>query len=126
MKWVDGREFTKPDGLLFKGSRKVRTVATLDVYEDPADVYRVRVPGGGSVGVSAAPVYGNVTLSAFAPGATSLRDAKRRVGRSAHGGHATEHLRIANTSSRARVFFVGVQPAGHKRLDAGYTLRVAR
>jgi hypothetical protein len=127
MRWIDGRAFTKPDRLLYRGAGKaVRLEATLDVYEDPADVYRVKVPAGGSVAVSASPVYGDVSLAAYSPGATSLQDHRRRIGRSSHGGRRTEHLRIPNRSRAARTFFVVVQPAGRKRLDAGYTLRIGR
>jgi hypothetical protein len=126
MRWVDGRVFTKPDRLLYRGSGKVRIDATLDVFEDPADVYRVKVRARSSVAVSAAPEYGDVTLAAYAPGATSLASRSRRVARSARPGRRTERVRIANASRVARTFFVAVQPAGRKRLDAGYVLRVAR
>jgi hypothetical protein len=126
VRWVDGRVFEKPDRPLFRGSGKVRVDATVDVFEDPADVYRVKVPGRRSVAVSAAPAYGDVSLAAYAPGATSLADRGRRVARSSRPGRKTERLRIANRSRAARTYFVAVQPAGRKRLDAGYALRVAR
>jgi hypothetical protein len=127
MRWVDGHLFTKPDRLLYRGTGKaVKIEATVDVYEDPADVYRVKVPARGSLALKASPVYGDVSLAAYAPGATSLRDRARRVGRSSHSGGRTERLRIVNRSRAARTFFVAVQPAGRKRLDAGYTLRVGR
>jgi hypothetical protein len=127
IEWVDGRMFKTPDRPLYKGHGKpVSVSATLDAVEDPHDVYRVKVRGHGRVTVKASPVYGNITLRAFAPGARSLSQSKRLVGRSAHSGRTTERLTIVNHSRVARTFFVALDVAKGTRLDAGYVLRVSR
>jgi hypothetical protein len=76
--------------------------------------------------VRATPRYGDVTLAAYTPGARSLATRSRLLARSAHRGRATERIAIVNRSRVARAFFVALDVAGHKRLDAGYVLRVSR
>jgi hypothetical protein len=125
-RWVDGRAFTTPDRLLYRGTGRRTLRATLDRFEDPADVYRVRVRGRGRVKLSAAPSYGDVTLTVYSPGTVTIADRRRRVARSAHAGRRTERITLANRSRRARTFFVALTPTGSKRLDAGYTLRISR
>ena len=41
--WVDGRAFGKPDRAFYTGRGHPRLLGLLDVFEDPADVYRVRL-----------------------------------------------------------------------------------
>jgi hypothetical protein len=125
-RWIDGRAFTSPDRLLYGGSGRRTLRATLDRLEDPADVYRVKVRARGRVKVSAAPSYGDVTLAAYTPGTATIADRRHRAARSAHAGRRTERITLANRSRRARTFLVALTPAGSKRLDAGYTLRVWR
>jgi hypothetical protein len=125
MRWVNGRAFGMPSPPLYRGSGTIRVPATLDAYEDPADVYRVKVRGGRRVRLSAKPAYGDVTLTAYTPAARSLTDRRRRIGRSAHRGKATERLTIRNRSRATRTFFVAVEVAG-RNLDAGYVLRARR
>jgi hypothetical protein len=43
IRWVDGHSFRTPSPLTYRGKGTVRLRALLDVYEDPVDVYRVRV-----------------------------------------------------------------------------------
>jgi len=122
MIWVDGRAFTRPDRPVFRG-RAVRFGAMLDAFEDPADVYRVRLRPRSRLRVSADPTRrGNVALAGFRPGARSLRarpvDVSRRpIGR-------TERITIRNRSRRTRTFFVAVAiQRGARDLDAFYELR---
>jgi subtilisin family serine protease len=62
--------------------------ATLDLWDDPLDVYRVRLSRGQQLKVRAAARWANaaVDLTLWRPGAKSLHGAKGRVARTAHDG----------------------------------------
>jgi hypothetical protein len=122
--WVDGRMFTKPDPLLFKGRRSVRITALLDAFEDPADVYRIRLRPHSRERISANPAGSDdVALAVYRKAAKQL--SSKPLKRSARRGKRTERLTLRNRSRRARVFYVAVrvQP-GARDLDATYALRV--
>jgi hypothetical protein len=122
--WVDGRAFKKPDPLLFKGGRTRRLGAVIDAFEDPADVYRIRLRAHSRVKISANPVRNDdVDLRVYGRKAKSLR--AKPLARSARRGNRTERITLRNRSGRARVYYVAVrvQP-GVRDLDAAYTLRV--
>jgi Subtilase family len=122
--WVDGRAFGKPDRLFFPGRGRARLVALLDVYEDPADVYRVRLRAHSRAKVSANPAArGDVALYAYRRNAKRLRS--RPLARSAHRGRRTERLVLRNRSGRPRSFYIAVTiQRGTRILDASYALRV--
>jgi hypothetical protein len=123
MYWVDGRAFGQPDGLIFKGGRTRRLGATIDVFEDPADVYRIRLRRHSRVKISADPVRtDDVALRVYGRKAGSL-DAKP-LKRSARRGKRTERITLRNRSGRARVYYVAVLVQGSRDLDAAYALRV--
>jgi hypothetical protein len=124
MFWVDGRAFRRPDPLIFKGGRTRRLAATIDAYEDPADVYRIRLRPSSKERISANPVRSDdVDLRVYARTAKSR--SARALARSARRGGGTESVTLRNRSHRARVFYVAVrvQP-GVRDLDAAYALRV--
>jgi hypothetical protein len=125
MTFVDGRSFGKPSPAVFKGRKRVRFTALVDAYEDPADVYRVKVRPHSRVRVTARPTFGDPVLAGFRPGARSLRG--HRTGTSRHSGSHTERITLRNRSGRARTFYaaVGVQRGG-RSLDAGYVLTIRR
>jgi Subtilase family len=119
--WVDGRAFDRPHPLLFRG-RRVRVGALLDAFEDPADVYRVRLRPRSRVRVTANPARrDNVLLTGHRPGARNLRSA---VDRSARRAGRTEAITLRNRSRRARTFYVAVRVQRGRDLDALYELRV--
>ena len=122
--WVNGRAFDKPDRLLFKGGKTRRLGAIIDVFEDPADVYRIRLRAHSRVKISADPVRNDdIDLRVYRSKAKSLR--AKALARSARRGNRTERITLRNRSGRARVYYVAVrvQP-GVRDLDAAYTLRV--
>ena len=123
IQWVDGRMFERPDRLLYRG-RAVRLDALLDVFEDPADVYRVRLRPRSRVQVRANPGgTDDVALAAYKAGARNL--GSRRVARSGRRGVRTERITLRNRSRRARVYYVAVTvQRGVRDLDASYALRV--
>jgi hypothetical protein len=122
--WVDGRAFGKPDRLFYRGHGHARLQALLDAFEDPADVYRVRLRPRSHVDVSANPANrGDVALFAYARKAKRLR--ARPLARSAHRGRRTERIVLRNPSRKRRTFYVAVKvQSGVRVLDASYALRV--
>jgi subtilase family protein len=123
--WVDGRAFGKPARLFSKGRGRHRLVGLLDAFEDPADVYRIRVRGHRRAKVSASPAGNDdIAVYAFRKKAKSLRAkpfkkaSHRRRGR-------REHFTLRNRGKRPKTFYIAVrvQP-GARDLDAAYALRV--
>jgi len=132
--WVDGRAFGKAAPAVFRGRRTARLVGLVDVYEDPADVYRIRIRRRSAVRVIARPVFGDPILAAFSSGTRSLSKCTRRrckssprLATSRRRGSRTERITLRNRSSRTRTFYVAVGPqAGARSLDAGYRLTIRR
>jgi hypothetical protein len=121
--WVDGRVFVSADRLLYGGSRRARITALLDVSEDPADVYRIRLRSRRRARISADPGGSdNVALRVYRGAAKSL--AATPLKSSARRGSRTERITLRNRSRRARVYYVAVRVQGRGDLDAAYTLRV--
>jgi len=125
MVFVDGRAFGEPSPAVFGGRGVSRLRGLIDAYEDPADVYRVRLRGRSRVRVRVKRTFGDPVLVGFAPGTSSLR--RRALATSRRRGARTERILLRNRSRRARTFFVavGVQRGGGS-LDAGYRLTVVR
>jgi hypothetical protein len=123
MYWVDGRGFGRPDRVIFRGGKTRRFGATIDVFEDPADVYRIRVRGHSRVRIGADPVRSDdVDLRVYGRRAKSL--STKPLKRSARRGARTERITLRNRSGRARVYYVAVLVQGSRDLDAAYALRV--
>jgi hypothetical protein len=120
---VDGTLATAP--LLFRGRRTAALRATVDVEEDPADVYRIRVRPHRSahLGVRAHAGNPDVVVRRTRTSPVGLRSYPR-VARARHGGTATERLTVRNRTRRARTYLVAVTPGGGRFYDADYTLTV--
>jgi hypothetical protein len=125
MTLVDGHSFGKPSPALFDGRKTVRIAALVDAFEDPTDVYRVKIRRHSRARVTVKPTFGNPVLAGFKPGTKSLRG--KRLATSRHSGSHTERITLRNRSNRTRTFFVaiGVQ-GGARSLDAGYVLTIRR
>ena len=125
--WVDGRAFGRAQTPIFTGRRTARLVGLVDVYEDPADVYRIRVRKRSRVRVIAKPVFGDPVLAGFSSGTKSLTSCRAAIDCSRRKGKRTERVTLRNRSGRTRTFYValGVQ-SGARALDAGYRLTVKR
>jgi hypothetical protein len=126
--WVEGPPhgpFTKPDPFLWTGGRHARLSASVNPYEDFADVYRIRIPGHRSAHISVSVHSTGVELRVFNSHAGSINDNKHRVAFSHRRGHATERATVHNRGRKAHVYYVDVEPQGvsHSR-DVRYTLRV--
>ena len=127
MVWVDGRAFGRAQTPIFTGRRTTRLVALVDAYEDPADVYRIRVRKRSRVRVIAKPVFGDPVLAGFSSGTKSLTSCRAAIDCSRRKGKRTERITLRNRSGRTRTFYValGVQSSA-RALDAGYRLTVKR
>jgi hypothetical protein len=122
--WVDGRAFGKPSPLTFKGRKRAKVRGLLDVFEDPADVHRIKVRGHRRVKITASPSgpSDDVRLAVYKRNAKELR---HPLAKSAHKGrHKTERIRLRNSGRRSKTYYVSVEVQGTRDLDAGYVLRV--
>jgi hypothetical protein len=124
--WVNGRIFSNRDPIQYDG-RPRRTVlhARLDQFEDPADVYRVRLPGRSRTRITVVPRYGDADVALFGGGARNTSEPA--IARSQRGGSARDSIVIENRSRSVRRGFVEVyiDPAA-RGLDSAYTLRFSR
>ncbi len=128
--YVNGRRFGKPNAAIYKGRGVTRLSALIDYYEDPADVYRIRVPRRSSVTVSTRPSFGNPDLSLYSRKArhAGMKRSRHRLARSRHSGMRVDTVHYRNPRSRSVVVFAYVSntPGRKTTLDAGYVIRVAR
>jgi hypothetical protein len=122
--WVNGRSFGTPTPPIFLGRQTVRLKAIVDAYEDPVDVYRVRLRPRSRVRVTANPSFGNPVLAGFAPGTRSVSRKPQAISR--RRGGKTERITLRNRSRRVRTFFVGVGVQSGRVVDAGYRLTIGR
>jgi hypothetical protein len=123
--WVDGRAFGKPDRLFYRGRGTQRLVGLLDAFEDPADVYRIRLRAHSRVRISANPAGNDdVALYAYRRKAKRLRATPFKKASHRRRGR-TESLALRNRGRRSKIYYVAirVQP-GARDLDAAYALRV--
>jgi hypothetical protein len=122
--WVDGRAFGKPAALTFKGKGDATRKGLIDVFEDPADVYRIRVRGHRRVRITARPTgrRDDVALRVYRRKATRIGSKPYR--KSLRKGHRTERIVLRNTGRRDKTYYVAVKVQGSRLLDATYALRV--
>ena len=122
--WVDGRAFGAPAPLTYDGTGTAWRRGLLDVYEDPADVYRIRVNGHRRVLITARPTgrRDDVALRVFRRKATRI--ASRSYRRSLRHGHRKERIALRNRGRWPKTYYVSVTVQGAKLLDATYALRV--
>src|SRR3954454_433579 len=114
VEWVDGTRFTRADPYVWKGSRSRSFRATVDQWEDPVDVYRIRVPARRRVGIRLGVRYGDPDLVVYSRAAKSLFRAHgrlsraHRLGLSEKPGRATDRLVVTNRSRKAAIRYVAV------------------
>jgi hypothetical protein len=124
--WVDGSLFTKPDPPVWKGGKGVTTRALLDQYEDPTDVYPVRLPARSRTRVVVRPGFGDPDLSVIDGKAKKLSGAKR-LASSVKDGKRTDKVVVRNTSKKSKLVYVSIRVDPQAPdLDASYRLTVGR
>ncbi len=125
--WTNGRAGTPHQAAIWSGGRPRRLHALLDEFEDPADVYRVRIPPHGRIRVTVTQRFGDADLAAYTAAARSTADGEQLIGRSRHRGARADSLTLANPAGRERQAYLEVAVhRGARGLDAGYELSVRR
>ena len=128
IRWVNGHALPEPARPLFgKNGRAAAISATADAYEDPIDVYRIKVRAGTRARIQLAPSVGDPDLYVFRGGARSVGSAP--LARSRRGGGKTDRATVRNRKGRTATYYVAVGFSDEKRLrllNARYTLRVSR
>ena len=124
--WVDGRAFGKAAPRLWRGRGVARRFGMLDRFEDPVDVFRVRLPARSSTRITVRPRGGDPDL-AVVPGNAKRLYRSRLVARSRLAGRRADVVTVPNRSGRARNVYVAtyVHSAG-RSLDAAYDLIIRR
>jgi subtilisin family serine protease len=124
--FVDGRAFGKAAKRIFTGGRTAKLTARLDQYEDPSDVYRIRLSPRSRVRVSIKPSQGDPDLYVFAGKAQAITS-KRVLAKSKKRGLKTDSVSVRNTSGKAMsAYVVAVIDSSVKTLNATYALTVKR
>lgn len=126
--FVDGSFFSRADPPIFGRRSRRRTVrARIDVFEDPADVYRIVVPARRAVRIVIKPRFGDPNLTIFGRRATSAFGRRDRIARSRRRGRRSEIVEIINKAARSQVGFVVVSVSRQARsLDSEYRLVLRR
>jgi Subtilase family len=124
--WVDGRAFQKPDPPLWKGGKGRVIRALLDQYEDPTDVYPVRLPARSRTRIVLRPTFGDADLAVVDGKAKRISGAKR-LASSVKDGKATDRVVVRNRSQKSKLVYVSIRVDPQARdLDAGYRLAVGK
>jgi hypothetical protein len=125
---VDGREFSTPAPPIFTG--RTRTiVATADVTEDPADVYRVKVKPGHRARIKLSPSVGDPDLYVFNSKARSAFSGRQLVGSSRKGEDRTDTVTVRSRGRKTTTFYVAVGFTDSKNLrllNATYRLKISQ
>jgi len=130
---VNGRAFGSAAKPIFtKNGRTASLSGTIDVFEDPADVYRIKVRARGRARISLRPVVGDPDLYVFRGNATTVvgkQGGRFGVARSRNRAGRTDAVTIRNRGRRGATYLVAVGFTGGKDLNllnAGYELSVSR
>jgi hypothetical protein len=112
---------------VFSGRRKGSLKALIDAFEDPRDVYRIKLRRHSRARVIVKPAFGNPQLQVFSSASRTVAGtSKHRVARSRRSGRRTERVTIRNRGNGTHVFYVVVSVQKGGTLDAGYGMTVRR
>jgi hypothetical protein len=131
--WIDGSLTGRRAGAIWSGHGTRLLGARVDQWEDPADVYRVVVPGRSSARIALRPTLGDADLLAYSARADSIYNSdgslsgSHLVAHSQRNGTALDAVRVHNGARHAVSFYVAVEIDPTVRtLNADYRLSVAR
>lgn len=113
---VDGTLFGRPDPVLWNGRGRLTVRGALDLYKNPADVFRVSVPAHSRLGFRLGMRAGSARLIAYPGSARSF--SARPLARTSTGS-----FQIGNSSRRARIIYLDVEATS---LVGIYDLRLSR
>jgi subtilisin family serine protease len=124
---VNGKAFSNPATPIFFGRKRITLTALTDAYEDPTDVYRVKIPAHKRIRLTLKPVFGDPDLYVYDRRATRFSQTKRILARSRRRGSKTDSISLRNRSGKTLSVFAAVGIDGKvKQLDAQYRLTIAR
>ncbi|MEA2125014.1 MAG: hypothetical protein QOI80_1796 [Solirubrobacteraceae bacterium] len=123
-RFVDGRAFGHKAAPIWRGGAAAHLTALLDLFEDPSDVYRLRIPAHRRATITVKPEFGNADVDVYAGGAPSIASDRGLLRRSQHPGKHRERVTIRNRSGRTRTAQIQVYVRDRKPLDCRYTLTV--
>ena len=123
--WINGRYFRGKDPPIYRGRRAGLSGRT-DALEDPADAYRVIIPGRRAVWIRANATFGDPALEAYNGWVRTIYGRRGRIAKSDRRGHRSELIGVRNPYRRRLAVYVVL--SSYRALDAGYrlTLRPGR
>lgn len=128
--WVSGRLVSGIHAALYRGGRRARALhGSVHRVEDPADVYRVLVPGRRSIRFRLGQRRGDPDLALYSRRATTIfarggrLTRRRRIVRSLRRGARQDVVTLTNRSRRRRLIYVVVRGA-RSSAGAAYRLKV--
>ena len=122
--FIDGSSFRTPDPYVWRGAPREPLRASVDVVEDPVDVYRIRVPARRGVLVQVRTGFGDADVFAFPGNRKELRG--RPIARSQRNGRRTDSFTLRNPSSRPRRFYIAIDSESSTSLNSSYSLQFRR
>jgi hypothetical protein len=124
VQWIDGSLLDRPQPALRSGGPAL--FGRLDRYEDPVDVYRLRVRHGAHARVRLRAADGDPALALYDARTRSVRERRHRVARSDRPGRQAETVLARNPGRRMRTLFVQVTLSPRADTDtATYRLTVS-
>jgi hypothetical protein len=122
--FVNGRVFNGAAAPLWSGGKPVSIGALLDYYEDPSDIYRLRVPAGARVRVTTNPDFGDPDIELFSGAARHIDQRRLVIAKSRHKDRRADQVSYRNRAGTAKTLFVRIFVRGRKSLDSRYGLQV--
>jgi subtilisin family serine protease len=127
VEWVNGKRFGGPHAPIFGRNDRVKSVtATLDRFEDPADVYRVILPPRSTVRFRMTVQWGDPDLDVYSGGIRTINRDTGLLGRSVRNGRLPDTVTVVNRSRSARTVYANSYVLEGSPLDSGYRLEVRR
>jgi subtilase family protein len=125
--WVNGKRLGRAATPIFGRSDRFKTLrATLDRFEDPADVYRVVLPPRSTVRFSLVVLNGDPELDVYSGGVRTVTGSRGRLGTSQRNGRRTETITLRNNRANGRTVLANPYVVENAPLTASYRLVVRR
>jgi hypothetical protein len=123
---VSGRLFEDPDEFIWRGVGRASFAASVDLVEDPVDIYRVQIPRRGTAKIAITPSSGDADLEVYDGSATYVGQRSKLLASSRRSGRNTDRVSIRNSARKAKTAYVVVRPYTKTYVDARYRLTVSR
>lgn len=124
IQWVGDAVFDRPAPLLFKGRGRVRLRASLDGFEDPADVWRIVVAPRSAVRIRLTALAGDPDLDVYSTKARTIYSNRHRVAASSKRG--SDGLILRNRARRPQKRYVDAYLPRLAPVGAEYRLDIRR